>query len=327
MLLLPYLDPSPIASCATPQTFPAVSVGFSVSSLPQTMPVRPNPIYQIICTQGQRNLIFQTYSAFPAITLMRLREIKTIATWYENQPFTKSIVDGALDAATFNKINITGQFVTKANPSYDEVLQVAKAMKELNPDAIIGGTYYTSCKPFIQALRAINWTPKAYFSSLCTASRPESPIELKGDERYIIDYLEWDHRLAGPDYVDDTGYFLPVNDTTPPAPKQFYDLHERRWGEPPFHFTALAFSLGTVVHKLLQTTGRVDQELWRQTLNSFLITSYSGKISFDGWGYANSTRRALLRPLILVFLAAKILLAMLSWSSVTSTPRSKYCTP
>jgi hypothetical protein len=221
----------------------------------------------------------------PLVTLFKLKNVKTIVTWMEDQPYTRSIAQGAVTAAPFVGIKLVKSFVVAANPTYDQVDAIMDEIVQLNPDAVVGGTYYFACQHFIKGCRKRSWFPKALFMSLCSGdARATLPYEQNGldqDGRWTLDYFEWDYRLRGPDYED--FYLFP---TTPdqPSPALFRDYFVKfHNGTEPAHFAAVASGLGVIFHTLMNRTGRgVDNELYRQLLSQSVLTTFIGKLGFNG---------------------------------------------
>jgi hypothetical protein len=217
--------------------------------------------------------------------LFKLKNVKTIVTWMEDQPYTRSIAQGAVTAAPFVGIKLVKSFVVAANPTYDQVDAIMDEIVQLNPDAVVGGTYYFACQHFIKGCRKRSWFPKALFMSLCSGdARATLPYEQNGldqDGRWTLDYFEWDYRLRGPDYED--FYLFP---TTPdqPSPALFRDYFVKfHNGTEPAHFAAVASGLGVIFHTLMNRTGRgVDNELYRQLLSQSVLTTFIGKLGFNG---------------------------------------------
>ena len=153
-----------------------------------------------------------TLSAIPFMNLAQLNGAKTVAYYVENTPFSLSLIQGAqLEAATYGLTQVAYGFISNGNPSVSDVATAAQIIANAKPDVVIGGTTQQSCIKFMAELGQLNWVPKGGLFSLC-ASDPNAAT-IAPNSKYFTDYVEWDRRLTGYQYIDDL-YFPPTNTTT-----------------------------------------------------------------------------------------------------------------
>jgi ABC-type branched-subunit amino acid transport system substrate-binding protein len=107
--------------------------------------------------------------AVPVITVLRNKGAKSVFIWYEDQPYTESIAEGASDAAKQSAMNVTRYIKLRANPSVTDFAPIIDEIIATGPDVVIGGTYYDSCKRFLQELERRNFAPRAMFLTTCSA--------------------------------------------------------------------------------------------------------------------------------------------------------------
>lgn len=235
----------------------------------------------------------------PVITLFKLKNVKTMVVWFEEQPYTRSIAMGSVTMAPFVGINITKMFIVPANPKFEDVDKIMDEVVAQNADAVVGGTYYDACRHFIAGCHSRNWFPKALFMSLCSGdARATLPLESAGlgsDGKWTLDYFEWDSRLRGPDYED---FLLFPKTAEKPSPalfrEYFVNFHN---GSEPAHFAAISAGLGVVFHTMMNRTGQgVDNETFRRLLGQTVLTTFIGKIGFNGWGQNNAREVVIVQP-------------------------------
>ena len=232
------------------------------------------------------------------LTLFKLKNVKSLVIWMEDQAYTRSVAQGALTAAPFVGINLTRSFIVPANPSADQVDAIMDELVSLDPDAVVGGTYYASCQHFLRACTRRNWFPKALFMSLCSGdSRASLAYEnggLGSDGKWTLDYFEWDYRLHGGDY-EDTVLFPPSDK---PSPALFRDYFMRYFdGSEPTQFSAIPAGVGVLLHVLMNRTGLgVRNDLYPRLLSQTVVPSFIGKIGFNGWGQNSAREVVILQP-------------------------------
>jgi hypothetical protein len=166
--------------------------------------------------------------------LVALQGAKTIAGWYQNEEFTKSLVTGTLAYAKTSGMTVQDIYPSQPGPTpmaytvaqnysqsmYDEL---ASQLKDMNPDVVMAGSRLESCVMFLVALKKVDWLPKALFASHCVQNLALLEPELikhglsMADARYLIDFQLWDPRLKGVDFEETQSlYFPPTAPLTSP---------------------------------------------------------------------------------------------------------------
>jgi hypothetical protein len=172
-----------------------------------------------------------TRASIPFLNLAQLYGAKTIGYYVESSAFSQSIVQGAqLAQATYGFKQVAYAFVQltpQGTPTLESVNNASRILKEANPDIIVGGTTQDSCVKLTTALGNDNWVPKAALLSLCASDANAKTIA--PNTKYFSDYVEWDRRLTGYQYVDNY-YWPPVGDLT--SPQQMWEAYTTRFQVP-----------------------------------------------------------------------------------------------
>jgi ABC-type branched-subunit amino acid transport system substrate-binding protein len=176
-------------------------------------------------TWGTLSIAERYYSSI--LALLRNRGARNIAVWAEAAAFPQSIKNGVKAEAANQRMNITFE---KNIPDSPNATILSDLIDELSQrpdvDAVIAGTYYDTSVSFVRLAKQKNWVPKALVTRIGEVSIYR---DLGDDARYLMDSNYWDSRLHGDDYIDSL-YF---SDPSVPAPLQFANAFQAKWGELP----------------------------------------------------------------------------------------------
>lgn len=149
-------------------------------------------------------------SALPFLSIAQLAGAKSVGFYVENNTFSQSLVQGAREELVTYGIDELITVTVPGAPNSTHWSNAMTQLREANPDILIGGTSgAVSCKGFLSQFSIQGWLPKGALFSLC-ASDPQAAT-LFPNSKYFVDYMEWDRRLQGSEYVDQR-YFPVVDD-------------------------------------------------------------------------------------------------------------------
>lgn len=192
-----------------------------------------------------------TRATLPFLNLAQLYGAKTIGYYVESSPFSQSLISGArsvafssygLEEVAYAHVTLTPQGV----PTVESVKNASDYIASFKPDIVLAGTTTDSCIKLSNAFGEGGWIPKAALFGLC-ASDPNI-ASTAPYAKYFADYVEWDRRLIGYQYVDNLYY--PPNGTLT-SPQQLWNRYTTKYNvqrTPPSIGTA--FSAGAVVRLL-----------------------------------------------------------------------------
>lgn len=169
-------------------------------------------------------------SALPFLAISQLAGAKTVAFYAEETTFSLSLVRGAREElSTYGMKEIELGLVLPPAPNVTDWTNAMTALREANPDIIVGGTSgAVSCKGMLAQFSIQGWLPKAALFSLC-ATDPRASVNYP-NSKYFVDYMEWDRRLTGSEYVDHL-YFPPTNiSSSPMQMAQAFTTNFTQWG-------------------------------------------------------------------------------------------------
>ena len=136
---------------------------------------------------------------------------KTIVTMNEDAGGPRSLCSGVADIAPSVGMEILQHHEVVATPNVTVLEPIAQniSQPEVNPDVVV--TCFYDCVPWIEAMRKVNWSPKAQVFTICVGSK--SMEEAVGtDKEYMIGANAWDRSL--PNSVDAVTGFTPYEFAT-----------------------------------------------------------------------------------------------------------------
>jgi len=173
-------------------------------------------------------------------------------------------------AEKFGMEFLNGTTIPKESPQ-DVYQQVAENMQAFNPDILIT-CILTEFKTWNDALREIDWSPKAHIYTLVVGT-PEFEEALGTDVQYIMGMSSWDRALPPiPDVA--TGW----------TPKDFDVAFEQAaFRRPAYQHTAQSAALSVLV-QALERVGAINPDLQdqvRQEITTGYFPTVFGNVSFD----------------------------------------------
>jgi hypothetical protein len=229
------------------------------------------------------------------INLFRLAGAKTISLYHIEGPGTQSAGDGAFaaaEAAGFEILSRTPVPITGSQANFDSLVA---QIKNEDPDVVIGSGYWTVCDNWAAALGNNRWVPKAFGVNLCSAvpaARTVAPNSVFG-----IDFVEFDPRMKGESFIDDTWY--------PPTPgktsgqlfldeaNSILDVLSNAGAVPRYTPDDFDWSMALIAASLqplasaISTTGSIATEDIKSGLALYNHPSFIGQIGWSAWGLQN----------------------------------------
>lgn len=223
--------------------------------------------------------------------MVALSGAKTIAGWYQDEDFTRGVVNGAYVSAAGSKIaSLSDPVAVPLNATIDEYRAVAAQMKELNPDIVVAGSRVKSCVMFLKACKEINYLPRGLFTTLCAAdpalNSTLASFDLDAsDARYIVDTSVWDRRLKGPEF-NDPGYFYFPATAAVSSSELFYQEYFKFSNGTYLDMTSapLAMAMAYALEEAISKTASIDARTVFEAFSTTLMNSFYGKIGFNGFG-------------------------------------------
>ena len=124
--------------------------------------------------------------------------VKTVATVWEDASFTHAACTSAPGLAKEHGMIMTSATEVVKTPNVTVLEPIAESLKEQDPDVVITCVY--DCAPWIQAMRQVNWSPKAQVFTICVGQEKFSS-QIGTDAAYIMGVTPWDSSLQIEDTV------------------------------------------------------------------------------------------------------------------------------
>eukprot|EP00522_Entomoneis_paludosa_P007414 CAMPEP_0172454748 /NCGR_PEP_ID=MMETSP1065-20121228/11644_1 /TAXON_ID=265537 /ORGANISM="Amphiprora paludosa, Strain CCMP125" /LENGTH=1032 /DNA_ID=CAMNT_0013207129 /DNA_START=2817 /DNA_END=5915 /DNA_ORIENTATION=+ len=120
---------------------------------------------------------------------------KTIATIWEDASFTRGVCAATPSLAETYGLEMTSAQEVKNTPNVTALQAVAEKLKIEAPDVVVTCTYNGGCENWIQAMRNVNWSPKAQVFTVCVGLEG-FVSEVGSDAEFMMGVTPWDSSLA-----------------------------------------------------------------------------------------------------------------------------------
>jgi len=212
--------------------------------------------------------------------------VKTIAVYWEDIAFTRSIAEGALRSIEFlgmdlvyNKSITFSSNATRVQPEIDELISV---LKEKKPDVVLGGTFF-SCIALLETAKRMNYNANAFL-----LSRPCPIHNLGKDSRYVmVAGANWDKRLRSERYDENDNnvpYHHFISNGTETSPILFNNKYLDMYGMEPGTVGMIGYSAGYIIQYAYETANSFDADKLQEAINAIDITGFCGEYEFDQFG-------------------------------------------
>ncbi len=199
------------------------------------------------------------------LEMMLTHGVNKVAVISMDNTFSRSVAKGA---KTWTKrfgmeLAINMELKVKS-PDFKLAARQAKAQ---GVEAILMCGHFTEAVAMRQALKAINWYPKAYFASV-------GPVldnyykQLKKDAEFTFSSTQWQYHPQ-----------LPF-----PGAKQFYQTFVKRYQQEPSYHAAAAYASGYILKKAIERANSFDREKVREQLSKMDLMTLIGRYGVDSTG-------------------------------------------
>jgi len=139
-------------------------------------------------------------------------------------------------------------------------------VKGVNPDVLIGGTYFPDSVLIVKTLKELNWRPKIVFLTVGPAM-PEFWETLGEDAEGIMGESWWEP-------------------TAPwPGVEEFVEAFREKYGKDPDYHAACAYAAGQVIEAAVKAVGEIDHTAMAEYLRTHTIETIVGPLDFTEAGY------------------------------------------
>lgn len=190
---------------------------------------------------------------------------RTVAILHTTELFSITAAKGAEKIAKelgFEVVYMEGY--EKDAKDLTPLLSKAKALKA---EILLGATYFPDSVLMVRQCKEIDYNPKIY--SLLIGPLLKDFYDVLGkDAEYVFGSSEWE---VGAGYKPDFG----------PTPKEFAEMHVKRYGYIPSYHAAAAFAGCLILQKGIEEAGSLDNDKVRETLGKLKFTTLFGPWQID----------------------------------------------
>lgn len=199
---------------------------------------------------------------------------KSIATVYEGAAFTRGVCGAGPDLAKKYAMQVTSTQGVTSSPNTTILEPVAEKLSEEDPDIVVTCVY--DCVPWMQAMRNVNWSPKAQVFTVCVGLN-DFTAEMGTDAEYIMGANIWDASLNTQDVV--TGW----------SARHFADILKAETSDIDITYhSASAAGVMSIIVQALQEVDSMDETKLAEYIASHSFETMYGVISFDGNGQSQA---------------------------------------
>jgi branched-chain amino acid transport system substrate-binding protein len=202
--------------------------------------------------------------AFGFLKFCFKNNIKRIAIVTPNDMFSETVAAGAEKWAI--RLGMTVVLNESFQKGTKELKWLATKIKKSGAEAVVVGGHFAESVDIRQALKTINWFPRAYFATLGPALQKYYDI-LQQDAEGTFTLSNWE--AQGVDF---------------PGSKKFATDFLVRFKVKPSYQAAAGFSVGQILEAAIQKTGSLDKEKIRNTLASLDTMTILGRYGVDSTG-------------------------------------------
>ncbi|MCD6084755.1 MAG: amino acid ABC transporter substrate-binding protein [Desulfurococcales archaeon] len=189
---------------------------------------------------------------------------KTIAIINANDLFPKAIANGAVLYA--KKLGLEIVLHEEYPKEAKDLTPLLTKIKDLNPDVLVGGTYFPDAVLIVKTLKQLNWRPKIVFLTVGPAM-PEFWETLGEDANGIMGESWWE----------------------PTAPwkgvDEFVKAFREKYGKDPDYHAACAYAACQVIEEAVKAVGSLDQDKIAEWIRTYTIETIVGPLKYTEAGY------------------------------------------
>ena len=186
-----------------------------------------------------------------------------------NERFPASLVEGARRWAQEYGLEVLGDAGRYLRGTTD-VRDLLQEFKALNPDVVLGGTYYEDAVLFVRTAKELDFNPRAMVLTV-GPNNPGFVDNLGEDANYVMSPTQWESSMT---YEGD--YFGSASD--------YAERYETEWGSAPAYQAASATAAALALHLAIESAGSLDTDAVRTALHDMDVDTFYGRINFDETG-------------------------------------------
>ena len=164
--------------------------------------------------------------------MYRLNDVKRVAVWNEISMYPSAIAAGVVTDTIYNGMRAFNLTVP-SNPTQEEIDELVLRLREYDDSqrtssddriAVVGAVYHATCEKVLRSLLKYNYFPAAWTQMECIAEPSTKNLTAQIPAAiFMIDIVEWDHRMTGDSWTDDLWYIPQreanaTNSTVPGSP-------------------------------------------------------------------------------------------------------------
>lgn len=186
-----------------------------------------------------------------------------------NERFPASLVEGARRWVQEYGLEVLGDAGRYLRGTTD-VRDLLQEFKALNPDVVLGGTYYEDAVLFVRTAKELDFNPRAMVLTV-GPNNPGFVDDLGEDANYVMSPTQWESSMT---YEGD--YFGSASD--------YAERYETEWESAPAYQAASATAAALALHLAIESAGSLDTDAVRTALHDMDVDTFYGPINFDETG-------------------------------------------
>ena len=211
---------------------------------------------------------------YQALHAVRRKGGRTVVFWHTDG---NPLCNGAIDLATSVGLSVVGYELFPAMPSVADLNPAVERAKVNGTDAVVLCPYLDTCLVAFEAMRQLNWNPKALVVPICAQDR-NFLQRVGSDARYIIGLSPWVSSVVSTDSL--------LGWTSQSFHKAFY---KRAAYNPTYHAASGGAALSLLLQSI-QRAGSVDTEAAITEILRGGFETFYGNVSFTENGlYVSDT--------------------------------------
>ena len=209
-----------------------------------------------------------------AIDIAAQKGLKTVAIINEDTLFSKAAASGAGKLAEQKGMKVVfREAYPKGTSDFSALLIKIKA---LNPDVLLGGTYFDDAVAITRQMKVLDVNPKIYGVTV-GGDLPEFYDLLKKTADYVYGSTQWEPSLPFPGI------------------KEFVESYKKMWGHDPQYHSAAGYNGPLILEKAVREAGSLDPDKLRGVLLKMKTTTMFGDYEVDERGFQIGHKMVLLQ--------------------------------
>jgi branched-chain amino acid transport system substrate-binding protein len=199
------------------------------------------------------------------LQMLVMHKLKNIAIVSVDDTFSSSLSGSTEKWA--KRMNLNLIYTKQFEKSRIDFSQIASELKILQPDAIIVCGHLNESLNMRQALKKIDWNPRAYYASVGPSMDKFHDV-LGVDSELVFSSSQWEKEVS----------------SKYPCGNKFIKLFVDRYKEQPSYHAATAYAAGMILEIALNKVGIIDNEKIREILSKMDTMTIIGRYGVDKYG-------------------------------------------